>query len=77
MLLPGGEGYTHDTGKKDDYCLKYLNGTTFKNKKTGEEYCESGNSLEVTVTPEYKWQWNWVEIYETLEGPFEGIIQDH
>jgi hypothetical protein len=75
VLLPGGDGYTHDTGKADEYCLQFTNGTKFKDAKTGLEYCESGNSIEVTVTPQYKWQWNWVEIFERLEGPFEGVLK--
>ena len=75
MLLPGGPGYKHDTGKEDEYCLQWQNGTKFKDKKTGLEYCESGHSIEVTVTPQYKWQWQWVEIFEKLEGPFEGTLK--
>ena len=67
VLLPGGPGYTHRTGKDEGYCLQYPNGTKFVDRKTGLEYCEDGHSLEVTVTPEYKWQWKWVEVYEQLE----------
>ena len=74
VLLPGGEGYTHETGKKDDYCLQWQNGTKIKDTQ-GNEYCESGNGIEITVTPQYKWQWQWVEIFEKLEGPFEGILK--
>ena len=75
VLLPGGPGYTHATGKADEYCLQYPDGTKFLNKKTGQEYCESGHSTEVTVTPEYKWQWQWVEVFEMLEGPFESVLR--
>lgn len=75
VLLPGGPGYTHRTGKDEGYCLQYPNGTKFVDRKTGLEYCEDGHSLEVTVTPEYKWQWKWVEVYEQLEGPFEGTLR--
>ena len=28
LLLPGGPGYEHPTGKLDDYCLQYPNGTS-------------------------------------------------
>ena len=75
VLLPGGPGYTHASGKADEYCLQYPNGTKFLNKKTGLEYCESGHSVEVVATPEYKWQWQWVEIFEQLEGPFESVLR--
>ena len=75
VLLPGGPGYTHKSGKDEGYCLQYPNGTKFIDKKTGEEYCEDGHSTEVTVTPEYKWQWKWVEIFEMLEGPSEGVLR--
>ena len=75
VLLPGGPGYTHASGKDDEYCLQYPNGTKFLNKKTGQEYCESGHSVEVVATPEYKWQWQWVEIFEQLEGPFESVLR--
>ena len=75
MLLPGGPGYVHDTGKDEGYCLQYPNGTKFVDKKTGKDYCEDGHSLEVVVTPEYKWQWKWVEIYEMQEGPSEGVLR--
>ena len=76
VLLPGGPGYVHRSGKDDSgYCLQWPNGTKFTDAKTGLEFCEAGDSLEVTVTPEYKWQWKWVEIYERLEGPFEGTLR--
>ena len=48
VLLPGGPGYTHRTGKDEGYCLQYPNGTKFVDRKTGLEYCEDGHSLEIT-----------------------------
>ena len=32
LLLPGGPGYVHDTGKEDEYCLQYTNGTNILSK---------------------------------------------
>ena len=29
----------------------------------------------MTETAQYKWQFNWVEIFERLEGPFEGNLK--
>ena len=34
-----------------------------------------GDGVEVIVETEYKWMLNWVEIFEHLEGPFEGILK--
>ena len=50
LLLPGGEGYLHETGKDDDgYCIQFPNGTKILDENNKEK-CYSGNSLEV-VTP--------------------------
>ena len=31
--------------------------------------------IQVNETAQYKWQFNWVEIFERLEGPFEGNLK--
>lgn len=103
LLLPGGEGYVHETGKNDDgYCIQFPNGTKILDENNKEK-CYSGNSVEVVTpdnhhhynyqnpsqsshqhnfpsgqvneTAQYKWQFNWVEIFERLEGPFEGNLK--
>ena len=75
LLLPGGEGYVHTTGKNDEgYCLQFPNGTNILDENN-EEKCYQGSSLEVNETVQYKWQFNWVEIFEKLEGPFEGNLK--
>ena len=50
LLLPGGEGYQHSTGKTDDHCLQSESGEKLLDE-FGEELCQSGNSLEVEVSP--------------------------
>ena len=51
LLLPGGEGYVHDTGKNDDgYCIQFPNRTKILDENNKEK-CYSGNSVEV-VTPD-------------------------
>lgn len=75
VLLPGGPGYVHRSGKDEGYCLQYPNGTKFRDKKTNAEYCEDGHDTEVIVIPEYKWQWKWVEIFERMEGPSEAVLR--
>ena len=73
--MPGGEGYTHDTGKNDDgYCLQFPNKTTIRDV-LGQEKCHFGFGEEIVEESEYKWMLNWVEIYEQLEGPFEGTLR--
>ena len=52
----------------------------FPNKTTirdvlGQEKCHSGFGEEIVEESEYKWMLNWVEIYEQLEGPFEGTLR--
>ena len=75
LLLPGGEGYTHDTGKNDDgYCIQFPNKTSIRDA-LGQEKCHTGFGEEVVEESEYKWMLNWVEIYERLEGPFEGTLR--
>ena len=75
LLLPGGEGYTHNTGKDDTgYCLQFPNGTSILGENN-EEKCHEGNSVNVTEEVQYKWQFNWVEIFAKLEGPFEGTLK--
>ena len=76
LLLPGGEGYTHETGKDDDgYCIQFPNKTSIRDA-LGQEKCQTGpHGEEVIETSEYKWMLNWVEIYERLEGPFEGTLR--
>ena len=49
LLLPGGEGYVHETGKNDDgYCIQFPNGTKILDA-SNKEKCYSGNSLEVSL----------------------------
>ena len=73
--MPGGEGYTHDTGKDDTgYCIQFPNKTAIKDEK-GEENCVTGQGEEVEEVSQYKWMLNWVEIFERLEGPFEGTLR--
>ena len=75
LLMPGGEGYTHDTGKDDDgYCIQYPNKTSIMDEM-GQPICLTGFGEEVIQTVEYKWLLNWIEIYERLEGPFEGTLR--
>ena len=48
LLLPGGEGYVHETGKNDDgYCIQFPNGTKILDAENKEK-CYSGNSIEVS-----------------------------
>jgi hypothetical protein len=51
LLLPGGEGFTHGSGKAVDYCLQFKNGTKLRDYKTYEELCQAGDSLELEVDP--------------------------
>ena len=50
LLLPGGEGYTHGSGKADDYCIQFKNGSRILDSQ-GQELCQSGSSLELEVDP--------------------------
>ena len=50
LLLPGGEGYTHGSGKDDQYCLQFKNGSHVRDS-LGQEQCQSGSSLELEVDP--------------------------
>lgn len=73
--MPGGEGFTHDTGKNDDgYCIQYPNKTSIRDAMN-QEKCHTGFGEEVTEVSEYKWMLNWIEIYEKLEGPFEATLR--
>ena len=55
LLLPGGPGYTHDTGKLDEYCLQYPNTTAILSKLLYDErfilevlYMEGGRVRRIT-----------------------------
>ena len=74
LLLPGGPGYVHDTGKAEDYCLQFDNGTKILDDN-GEEICHVGDGIEVIMESPYKWMLNWVEIYEQFVGPYEGTLR--
>ena len=74
VLLPGGPGFLHNTGKAENYCLKFTNGTHILGE-SGEEICQSGDGIEVDIESPYKWMLNWVEIYEPFVGPFEATLK--
>ena len=61
VLVPGGPGYTHETGKSTEFCV----GT----------YCEGGDGIELSLVMTYKWELNWVEIFVPLQHPFEAILK--
>ena len=50
LLLPGGEGFEHGSGKASDYCIQWRNGTKLISSKW-QEMCESGDSLEIETDP--------------------------
>ena len=74
MLLPGGPGYVHDTGKAEEFCLKTENGSKIFDQGV-KEHCYVGDGVEVVMESQYKWMLNWVEVFEKLEGPFEGSLK--
>ena len=50
LLMPGGEGYVHNTGKTDEYCLKNTEGSTLRDTQ-GQPLCRTGSGLELTLDP--------------------------
>ena len=59
--MPGGPGYTHDTGFSDTYCIG--------------SFCSGGDGIELVLNTTYKWELNWVEIFAPLQTPFEAVLK--